>query len=273
MNGTAPVPVAIVFAGSRAGRAGAARPAARRRRRDRGRLRACASRPRSACTCDHLVGDLDSADPSAVDAAVASGTDRRPASGREGRDRSRARVRRRDRARRAPRSCSSTAAATGSIICSATCCCSRRRRCAGVEVEAFSGTARIAGGARRRSAGRRSADAPGSLVTLLPSAARRAASSTEGLRYPLRDEELAPGTTRGVSNELVARLRLGPARRRARCSSCSRSAGCRNEAAARCAVALRSRVVVAVVAAACGSSGGKPGDDPRQEARRRRSCS
>jgi thiamine pyrophosphokinase len=27
---------------------------------------------------------------------------------------------------------------------------------------------------------------------------------TEGLLYPLRDEDLLPGSTRGVSNELVA---------------------------------------------------------------------
>jgi thiamine pyrophosphokinase len=44
---------------------------------------------------------------------------------------------------------------------------------------------------------------PGSLVTLLAAGTRRAAIVTEGLRYPLRCEELAPGTTRGVSNELV----------------------------------------------------------------------
>ena len=34
---------------------------------------------------------------------------------------------------------------------------------------------------------------------------------TEGLRYPLHDEELAPGTSRGVSNELavgIASVRL-----------------------------------------------------------------
>lgn len=44
--------------------------------------------------------------------------------------------------------------------------------------------------------------APGDVVTLLaphgPATVR-----TEGLRYPLHDEVLAPGSTRGVSNELV----------------------------------------------------------------------
>jgi thiamine pyrophosphokinase len=44
----------------------------------------------------------------------------------------------------------------------------------------------------------------GDLVTLLPVGGPACGVATEGLRYPLRDEDLAPGTTRGVSNELVA---------------------------------------------------------------------
>ena len=81
MSGTAPVPVAIVFAGSQPVApelfASGCRPTPMWSRPTPG----CASRRRSACTCDHLVGDLDSADPSAVEAAVASGTtvDRHPA--------------------------------------------------------------------------------------------------------------------------------------------------------------------------------------------------
>jgi thiamine pyrophosphokinase len=42
-------------------------------------------------------------------------------------------------------------------------------------------------------------------VTLLAIGGPARGIVTEGLRYPLRDEELAPGTTRGVSNELVGR--------------------------------------------------------------------
>jgi thiamine pyrophosphokinase len=44
---------------------------------------------------------------------------------------------------------------------------------------------------------------PGSLVTLLPVGGAASGVMTTGLRYPLHDEELAPGTSRGVSNKLV----------------------------------------------------------------------
>jgi thiamine pyrophosphokinase len=45
--------------------------------------------------------------------------------------------------------------------------------------------------------------APGSFLSLLPLGGPARGIRTEGLRYPLRDEELAPGTTRGVSNEFL----------------------------------------------------------------------
>ena len=45
--------------------------------------------------------------------------------------------------------------------------------------------------------------APGSLLSLLPLGGPARGIRTEGLRYPLHDEELAPGTTRGVSNEFL----------------------------------------------------------------------
>jgi len=45
--------------------------------------------------------------------------------------------------------------------------------------------------------------APGSPVTLLPLGGPACGITTSGLRYPLDDEDLAPGTTRGVSNELL----------------------------------------------------------------------
>ena len=41
---------------------------------------------------------------------------------------------------------------------------------------------------------------PGDLVTLLPVHGPAAGVSTSGLEYPLHDETLRPGTTRGVSN-------------------------------------------------------------------------
>ncbi len=43
----------------------------------------------------------------------------------------------------------------------------------------------------------------GSLVTLLPVGGPARGIVTEGLQYPLRDETLTPGTTRGVSNVLA----------------------------------------------------------------------
>ena len=48
--------------------------------------------------------------------------------------------------------------------------------------------------------------APGSFLSLLPLGGPARGIRTEGLRYPLRDEELAPGTTRGVSNEFLTPL-------------------------------------------------------------------
>lgn len=74
-------------------------------------------------------------------------------------------------------------------------------RYAGVAVEARLGPARLAvvrPGARVELTGR-----PGELVTLLPVHGPAIGVVTEDLLYPLRDEDLAPGTTRGVSNEMV----------------------------------------------------------------------
>ena len=46
--------------------------------------------------------------------------------------------------------------------------------------------------------------APGDLVTLLAVGGPAAGVSTSGLRWPLNGETLAPGSTRGVSNEMDA---------------------------------------------------------------------
>jgi thiamine pyrophosphokinase len=73
---------------------------------------------------------------------------------------------------------------------------------AGLQLDALVGTARITV-IRERAELR---GAPGSLLTLLPLGGPARGICTEGLRYPLRDEELAPGTTRGVSNEFLTSL-------------------------------------------------------------------
>jgi thiamine pyrophosphokinase len=44
---------------------------------------------------------------------------------------------------------------------------------------------------------------PGELVSLLPAHGPARGVTTDGLLYPLRDEDLLPGSTRGVSNELA----------------------------------------------------------------------
>jgi thiamine pyrophosphokinase len=47
--------------------------------------------------------------------------------------------------------------------------------------------------------------APGALCSLLPIGGRASGVVTEGLRYPLRGETLEPGSTRGVSNVFLDR--------------------------------------------------------------------
>lgn len=44
---------------------------------------------------------------------------------------------------------------------------------------------------------------PGSLCSLLPVGGVAHGVTTDGLRYPLHDEDLTPGSTRGVSNEFL----------------------------------------------------------------------
>ena len=72
----------------------------------------------------------------------------------------------------------------------------------GVEVEAVVGDAIVSvvrPGPSLRFGGR-----SGQTVTILPMHGPAAGVRTEGLRYPLHGETLPAGTTRGVSNELVA---------------------------------------------------------------------
>jgi thiamine pyrophosphokinase len=45
---------------------------------------------------------------------------------------------------------------------------------------------------------------PGAILTLLALGGPARGITTEGLRWPLRSETLAPGSTRGVSNEIVS---------------------------------------------------------------------
>lgn len=45
---------------------------------------------------------------------------------------------------------------------------------------------------------------PGDVISLLPLHGRARGVTTDGLRWPLRDADLTPGTSRGISNEVVA---------------------------------------------------------------------
>jgi thiamine pyrophosphokinase len=73
-------------------------------------------------------------------------------------------------------------------------------RFADVEIDAWIGSARVAV-ARTRMEIR---GAVGSLCTLLPVGGEARGVTTDGLRYPLADDVLAPGSTRGVSNVLLS---------------------------------------------------------------------
>lgn len=70
---------------------------------------------------------------------------------------------------------------------------------AGQEIEAHMGHARV-------QVVRDSADlegSPGTIVSLLPAHGRARGVRTTGLAYPLIDEDLPPGSTRGISNEMT----------------------------------------------------------------------
>jgi len=200
MNGGAALPAAIVFAGS-----GTVSAAVRNRLPADADVIAADSGLAVATALgvpvDHLVGDLDSVDPAAVQAAEAAGTtvDRHPvekdATDLElALDAARARGARRlvvvdgggDRLDHL----------LGNVLLLSS------AAYAATDIEAFSGDAHIAvargGGAAVTITGE-----PGSLVTLLPVGGAARGIVTDGLRYPLHAEDLAPGTTRGVSNELL----------------------------------------------------------------------
>jgi thiamine pyrophosphokinase len=73
---------------------------------------------------------------------------------------------------------------------------------ADLEVDALMGPARVVVVRREvRLTGR-----PGELVSLLAVGGVARRVRTDGLRYPLRGEDLMPGSTRGISNELVGSL-------------------------------------------------------------------
>jgi thiamine pyrophosphokinase len=201
MNGVASVPVAVVFAGSRP-----VAPGLLDRLPDGADVVAADSGLGVATTLGlhvhHLVGDLDSTAPSAVDAAVASGTtvERHPAE-KDATDLElafdAAIARGAGRITLVDGGGDRLDHLLGNLLLLAS------PALAGIETEAFCGTARVSV-ARGGEPPLAIAGAPGSFVTLLPVGGNAQGIVTDGLRYPLDGEDLAPGTTRGVSNELVA---------------------------------------------------------------------
>jgi thiamine pyrophosphokinase len=72
-------------------------------------------------------------------------------------------------------------------------------RWAGLQLDAIFGRARLTVVRTRREL----AGAPGSTVSLLAMGGAAVCVRTEGLRWALDDETLEPGSTRGISNELM----------------------------------------------------------------------
>jgi thiamine pyrophosphokinase len=151
---------------------------------------------------DHLVGDLDSVDMAAVEAAEAAGTtvERHPAE-KDATDLElaldAARLRGARRLVVVDGGGDRLDHLLGNLLLLSS------ASLAGIEVEAFCGEARVV--VARGGAGAVTiAGEHGSLVTLLPVGGAARGIVTDGLRYPLDAEDLEPGTTRGVSNELLA---------------------------------------------------------------------
>jgi thiamine pyrophosphokinase len=201
MNGDASVPVAIVFAGSEP-----VLPSVREWLPVDADVIAADSGLRVAGALGvhvHLlVGDLDSADPALVEAAARRGTSvvRHPAE-KDATDLELALTTAVERGARrivvVDGGGDRLDHLLGNLLLLAS------DAFAGVQLEAFSGTARILvarGGEPPVTIG----GALGSYVTLLPIGGAAVGISTRGLRYRLSGEDLAPGTTRGVSNELAA---------------------------------------------------------------------
>jgi thiamine pyrophosphokinase len=193
-------PAAIVFAGS-----GTVTPAVRAQLPDPADVIAADSGLAVAnalgVPVDLLVGDLDSVEPAAVDIAEASGTtvDRHPAE----KDATDLELAFDAAVRRGARVVAVVDGGgdridhlLGNLLLLAS------ARYAGIAVHAWTGTARI-GVARGGDPPLTVCGLPGSLVSLLPAGGPARGIVTRGLRYPLSDEELGPGTSRGVSNELV----------------------------------------------------------------------
>jgi len=151
---------------------------------------------------DYVVGDLDSADPAAVERARTAGAiiERHPAE-KDATDLELAFDVARDRGVQAITIVGGAGGRLDHFLANISVLASVRF--ADLEIDGYIGSAYVAvlqgGRPPRQLSGSR-----GSLVTLLPVAGDAIGITTTGLQYPLRDATLRPGTSRGVSNVLVA---------------------------------------------------------------------
>ena len=148
---------------------------------------------------DLIVGDLDSADPAAIDAAVAAGaTVERHAEAKDATDLELALLAARDRGYAHVVVIGGHGGRLDHFLANALLLASSAF--VGVNVEARLGDAQVfvvRGECELHGE-------PGDLCTLLPLGGPALGVSTEGLRFPLRGETLEPGSTRGVSNEMLS---------------------------------------------------------------------
>jgi thiamine pyrophosphokinase len=149
----------------------------------------------------YVVGDLDSADASAVERARAAGAiiDRHPAE-KDATDLELAFDVASDRGAQAITVVGGAGGRLDHFLANIAVLASERF--AHLEVDAYVGAAYVAvlqGGRPPHPI----AGPPGSLVTLLPTGGDACGITTSGLQYPLRGATLRPGTSRGVSNVLV----------------------------------------------------------------------
>ncbi len=150
-----------------------------------------------------VVGDLDSADPDALDRARAAGAvvERHPVD-KDATDLELALDMARDRGAARITVVGGSGGRLDHFVANVALLASPRF--ADLEIDAWPGDAHVSvvqGGRPPHTVD----GAVGSLLTLLPAGGEATGITTTGLQYPLHDATLRPGTSRGVSNVLVAR--------------------------------------------------------------------
>jgi thiamine pyrophosphokinase len=150
---------------------------------------------------DVVIGDLDSVDPGALDAAVAAGTvvDRHPAE-KDATDLELALDAAIERGANRLVVAGGAGGRLDHLLANLALFASPRFD--DVEIEAHVGAAKVTVVHAGRTATLQGG--PGSIVTLVPFGGDAVGISTRGLEYPLQHESLPSGTTRGVSNVMLA---------------------------------------------------------------------